>query len=34
VEDFEKKLEQIKKSYAECCEFFLIDKQDEKASNS
>ena len=34
IEIFEKKFEAIKKTYAEACEFLLIDKNDEKASNS
>ena len=34
IQDFEKKLEQIQKTYLECCEFYLIDKGDEKAQNS
>jgi hypothetical protein len=31
MEDFEKKLDNLKKTYAEMCEYYLIDKNDEKA---
>lgn len=34
MDDFEKKLDNLKKTYAEMCEYFLIDKNDEKAQNS
>lgn len=34
IELCEKKFEQIKKDYASTCEYFMIDKTDEKASNS
>ena len=34
IEKMEKKLEAIKKAYTETCEFYLIDKGDEKSSNS
>lgn len=34
VEDMQKKLENIYKIYAESCEYYLIDKTDEKSTNS
>lgn len=34
IEEYEKKLESIKKQYLSTCEYFLIDKSDEKTTNS
>ncbi len=34
IEEFEKKLDNIKKMYAEACEYYLLDKGDEKCTNS
>jgi hypothetical protein len=34
IEDMEKKLDQIKASYLQSCEYYLIDKGDEKAQSS
>lgn len=34
LEEFDKKLDHIKKIYAEACEYYLLDKGDEKCTNS
>lgn len=34
MDDFERKLENLKKIYADMCAYYLLDKGDEKAQNS
>ena len=34
IADFKDKLASLNKTFAECCEFYMIDKNDEKATSS